>query len=100
LVGITCPTCHQHLKMGSDTGFRCVAGHAFTPQELLSEDSRSLKEALKEALAIVEQRVTLLTDMASRYRREQNYPVSKEFEANAEKNAARARLLRRALGID
>jgi two-component system, chemotaxis family, protein-glutamate methylesterase/glutaminase len=45
--------------------FRCQVGHAFSAQALSAEQEGALDEALRVALRIVEERVTLLKRMAA-----------------------------------
>ncbi|GAA4008549.1 chemotaxis protein CheB [Hymenobacter fastidiosus] len=68
-VPVTCPDCGGSLwqmKHGKILRYRCHTGHAFTADSLLKESQKSLEESLWVALRMLEERKTLLTNMAIR----------------------------------
>jgi len=68
-VPLTCPDCGGSLwqiEHGRVLRYRCHTGHAFTADSLLKETQESLEESLWVALRMLEERKTLLTNMAVR----------------------------------
>lgn len=66
-VALSCPACSGVLSQihGRPLRFRCQVGHAFSAQALSAEQEGALDEALRVALRIVEERLTLLKRMAA-----------------------------------
>jgi two-component system chemotaxis response regulator CheB len=78
-VPLTCPDCGGSLwqiEHGRVLRYRCHTGHAFTADSLLKQSQESLEESLWVALRMMEERKTLLTNMASRG--EGSYSVQQE----------------------
>ena len=66
-VALTCPACSgvlSQMKDGPNLRFRCQVGHAYTAETLYAEQETAVDEALRVALRIVEERVTLLRRMS------------------------------------
>ena len=69
---IACPECGGVLwesRNGNKAHFRCQVGHAYSPDSLLIEHSRSLEAALWAATRTLEERAELLRRIASKGRR-------------------------------
>ena len=67
-VPLTCPDCGGslwQLNEGQVLRFRCHTGHAFTAEALADSSQRQLEESLWVALRMLEERKTLLTNMAN-----------------------------------
>ncbi len=66
-VALSCPSCSGVLSQidGRPLRFRCQVGHAFSAKALSVQQEGALDEALRVALRIVEERVTLLKRMAT-----------------------------------
>jgi two-component system chemotaxis response regulator CheB len=68
-VPLTCPDCGGSLwqmEHGKVLRYRCHTGHAFTADALLKQSQESLEESLWVAMRMMEERKTLLTNMATR----------------------------------
>ncbi|SHJ27343.1 two-component system, chemotaxis family, response regulator CheB [Hymenobacter daecheongensis DSM 21074] len=68
-VPLSCPDCGGSLwqmKHGQVLRYRCHTGHAFTADSLLKESQEGLEESLWVAMRMLEERKTLLTNMAAR----------------------------------
>ncbi len=78
-IPLTCPDCGGALwemEHGHVQRFRCHTGHAFTADALLHSAQQRLEESLWVALRIMEERKTLLSNMATRG--ESPYSVQQE----------------------
>jgi two-component system chemotaxis response regulator CheB len=82
--GLTCPECGGALwerAEGPLVRFACRTGHAFSPDSLVSEQSKSLEVALWSALRGLEERADLFRRMA---RRAEDRPgTARRFETRA-----------------
>jgi two-component system chemotaxis response regulator CheB len=68
---LTCPACGgvmSQLKQ-PPLRFRCQVGHSYTAEALAAEQESAVDEAMRVALRIIEERLTLLEKMASDARR-------------------------------
>jgi two-component system, chemotaxis family, protein-glutamate methylesterase/glutaminase len=66
-VPISCPACGgvlSQIKSWPPLRFRCQVGHAYTSEALAAESESAVDEALRVALRIIEERVTLSEKMA------------------------------------
>ncbi|WP_052077034.1 chemotaxis protein CheB [Xanthomonas cannabis] len=71
---MSCPACGGVLsQIAGDGGlrFRCQVGHAYSAQALEMEKEGAVDEALRVALRVIEERVDLVTRLASRDGRRQ-----------------------------
>ncbi|MBB5536390.1 chemotaxis protein CheB [Rhizobium giardinii] len=86
-VPISCPGCGgvlSQIKNSSPLRFRCQVGHAYTSQTLSADKESAVDEAMRVALRIIEERVTLSEKMADDAR-------SNGFHAAAAANGRRAK---------
>lgn len=93
---ISCPDCQGVLSEVRDERplrFRCQIGHAFTA-EVLTARSDEVGEAMRIALRIMEERVTLVTRMAQDARSTNRLAVAELYEARALEYGRYARILR------
>lgn len=95
---ISCPDCQGVLSEVRDERplrFRCQIGHAYTA-EVLAARSDEVGEAMRIALRIMEERVTLVTRMAQDARSTSRTAVAELYEARALEYGRYARILREA----
>lgn len=95
---ISCPDCQGVLSEVRDETplrFRCQIGHAFTA-EILAARSDEVGHAMRVALRIMEERVTLVTRMAQDARSTGRNVVAELYEARAVEYERYATILREA----
>lgn len=95
---ISCPECHgvlSEMRDGSPLRYRCQIGHAYTA-EVLATRNKEVDEAMRIALRVMEERVTLVTRMAEDARKTGRQAVAELYEARAEEYARYATVLRQA----
>jgi two-component system chemotaxis response regulator CheB len=67
--GFICPECNGPLwevREGRHSQFRCLVGHQFSPESLLAEEGEALERALWVAIKTLQERATLLNNLAGR----------------------------------
>lgn len=103
----SCPDCGGvlwQIQEGDFVRFRCRVGHSWTSDALVAEQSDQVDDALWAALRSLEERTSLLRQMAARYRRSGTDTLATRFELQAAQMEARAHLVRdlviRHRGID
>lgn len=95
---ISCPDCHgvlSEVRGQEPLRFRCQIGHAYTA-EVLATRSEQVDEAMRIALRVMEERLTLVTRMAEDARRTGRSAVAELYEARAEEYSRYADVLREA----
>jgi two-component system chemotaxis response regulator CheB len=95
---LSCPDCHGVLSEVRDQQplrYRCQIGHAQTA-EVLAARNREVNDAMRIALRVMEERVTLVTRMSEDARRTGRTAVAELYEARAEEYARYATILREA----
>lgn len=95
---ISCPDCHgvlSEIRGGGPLRYRCQIGHAYTA-EVLAARADEVDEAMRIALRVMEERVTLVTRMAQDARSSGRSAVAELYEARAEEYARYATILRQA----
>ena len=95
---LSCPDCHGVLSEVRDQHplrFRCQTGHAYTA-EVLASRAEEVGEAMRIALRVMEERVTLVTRMARDARQTGRDAVAELYESRAEEYTHYATVLRRA----
>lgn len=95
---LTCPDCNGVLSEVRDQQplrYRCQSGHASTAQ-ILEARRGQIDDALRIALRVMEERVTLVTRMAKDARDTGRTAVAELYEARAVEFARYARVLREA----
>jgi two-component system chemotaxis response regulator CheB len=95
---ITCPECNgvlSEVRGERPLRFRCQIGHAVTA-EVLASRREEVDEALRIALRIMEERVTLVTRMAEDARKTGRQTVAELYEGRADEYARYATVLREA----
>jgi two-component system chemotaxis response regulator CheB len=95
---MSCPDCHGVLSEVRDESplrYRCQIGHAYTA-EVLAARSDEVDEAMRIALRVMEERVTLVTRMADDARATGRLAVAELYEARAEEYGRYATILRQA----
>lgn len=95
---LSCPDCHGVLSEVRDEQplrFRCQIGHAYTA-DVLAGRTEEVGEAMRVALRIMEERVTLVTRMAQDARAGGRTAVAELYEARAVEYARYAGILREA----
>jgi two-component system, chemotaxis family, protein-glutamate methylesterase/glutaminase len=97
-VALSCPSCSGVLSQihGHPLRFRCQVGHAYSAQALSVQQEGALDEALRVALRIVEERVTLLTRMAADALAAGRQHTHDQFRAKAQELRSQADILRKA----
>ena len=95
---LSCPDCQGVLSEIRDEQplrYRCQIGHAYTA-EVLEARADEVSEAMRLALRIMEERVTLVTRMAQDARKTGRTAVAELYEARAEEYERYANVLREA----
>jgi two-component system chemotaxis response regulator CheB len=95
---LTCPDCNgvlSEVRGQSPLRYRCQIGHA-TTAEVLDARADKVDEALRVALRVMEERVTLVTRMAEDARRTGRTTVAELYESRAEEYGRYAEVLREA----
>jgi two-component system chemotaxis response regulator CheB len=95
---LSCPDCQgvlSEVRGQSPLRFRCQIGHAYTA-EVLAGRSKEVGQAMRFALRIMEERVTLVTRMAQDARTRGRSVVAELYESRAVEYGRYARILREA----
>jgi two-component system chemotaxis response regulator CheB len=95
---MSCPDCNGVLSEVRDEQplrFRCQIGHAYTAN-VLAARTHEIDEAMRVALRIMEERVTLVTRMAEDARGSGRTAVAELYEARIEEYTRYAKTLREA----
>ena len=95
---ISCPDCGGVLSEVRDQQplrYRCQIGHAMTA-EVIAGRAEQVSEAMRVALRVMEERVTLVTRMADDARRNGRTAVAELYESRTEEYARYATILREA----
>ena len=95
---LSCPDCHGVLSEVRDEQplrYRCQIGHAQTAEGLAAR-SREVDDAMRVALRVMEERVTLVRRMAEDARSTGRDAVAELYEARAEEYGRYATILRQA----
>lgn len=95
---LSCPDCQgvlSEVRCEHPLRFRCQIGHAYTA-EVLAARSDEVGEAMRIALRIMEERVTLVTRMAQEARSTGRNVVAELYERRAEEYGRYAAVLREA----
>lgn len=95
---LSCPDCQgvlSEIRDGRPLRYRCQIGHAYTA-EVLESHSEEVSEAMRIALRIMEERVTLVTRMAQEARSTDRSAVAELYEARATEYGRYASILREA----
>ena len=93
---LTCPDCQGVLSEMRDERplrYRCQTGHA-TTAEIVDARADRVDAALRIALRVMEERVTLVNRMAEDARRTGRTTVAELYESRAEEYGRYARVLR------
>ncbi|OAP41463.1 glutamate methylesterase [Sinorhizobium glycinis] len=100
VVPLSCPACGgvlSQIKAGPPLRFRCQVGHAYTSETLAAESEGAVDEAMRVALRIIEERVTLSEKMADDARRNGLGAAAAANGRRAEEGRQHAETLRRAI---
>ena len=95
---LSCPDCHgvlSELRGEKPLRFRCQTGHAQTA-EVLAAETEEVDHAMRVALRIMEERVTLVARMAQDARQSGRSAVAELYETRAEEYTHYAEVLRAA----
>jgi two-component system chemotaxis response regulator CheB len=93
---LSCPDCHgvlSEMDARRPLRYRCQTGHAYSA-EILAANTVEVDEAMRLALRMMEERVTLVTRMAEDSRQTGRTAVAELYEARAEEYTRYARTLR------
>lgn len=93
---LSCPDCHgvlSEVQDGRPLRYRCQIGHSFTA-EVLASRIEEVDEAVRVAMRVMEERVTLVERMARDARQTQRTAVAELYEARAEEYRRYATTLR------
>lgn len=93
---LSCPDCQgvlSEVRDGQPLRFRCQIGHAYTA-EVLAAHTEEVNGAMRVALRIMEERVTLVTRMAQDARATGREAVAELYETRAEEYSRYAKILR------
>lgn len=95
---LSCPNCQgvlSEVRAERPLRFRCQTGHAFTA-DVLAAQTREVEHAMRIALRIMEERVTLVTRMAQDARATGRSAVAELYDARAVEYGGYAKILREA----
>ncbi|HEX8841572.1 MAG TPA: chemotaxis protein CheB [Sphingomicrobium sp.] len=95
---LSCPDCQgvlSEVRGEEPLRYRCQIGHALTA-EILASRADQVEEAMRIALRMMEERVTLVTRMAEDARQTGRTAVAELYEARAEEYSRYATILREA----
>jgi len=95
---LSCPDCQgvlSEVRNQRPLRYRCQTGHASTA-EILDARAEQVDEAMRIALRVMEERVTLVTRMAEDARRTGRSTVAELYEARSQEYARYASVLRQA----
>ncbi|MBV9931796.1 MAG: chemotaxis protein CheB [Alphaproteobacteria bacterium] len=95
---LSCPDCHGVLSEMNEARplrYRCQIGHAYTAEALASH-TEEIDAAVRIAMRMMEERVTLVTRMAEDARRSGRSAVAELYESRAEEYSRYAATLREA----
>ncbi len=93
---LTCPECDGVLSEVRDSRplrFRCQIGHAYTAEALVTQSGK-VDEAIRVAMRVMEERVTLVERMAGDARKASRPAVAELYEARVEEYQRYATILR------
>jgi two-component system chemotaxis response regulator CheB len=93
---LSCPDCHgvlSEIREGHPLRYRCQIGHAYTA-EVVASHIDELDEAMRIAMRVMEERVTLVERMADDARRTGRAAVAELYDARAEEYRGYAATLR------
>ncbi len=96
----TCPECHGvllRLKQGKLIRFRCHTGHAYSPNSLLVEVTKSIDDALWNTLRGIEESEMLMSHIAQHLREANDVDTAELFLQKADDAQRRADLVRQAV---
>ncbi|MFD1613067.1 chemotaxis protein CheB [Sphingomonas tabacisoli] len=95
---LSCPNCQgvlSEIRNGKPLRYRCQTGHAVTAERLVAANDE-VSQAMRIALRVMEERVTLVTRMAQDARQTGREAVAELYEARAEEYTNYAQVLRTA----
>lgn len=95
---LSCPDCHgvlSEVRGQRPLRYRCQIGHAQTA-EVLAARNQEVGDAMRIALRVMEERVTLVTRMAEEARQTGRHAVAELYEARAVEYGRYAGILREA----
>ncbi|HEY9783671.1 MAG TPA: chemotaxis protein CheB [Leptolyngbyaceae cyanobacterium] len=96
----SCPECHGvllRLKQGKLIRFRCHTGHAYSPNSLLAEVTKSIDDALWNTLRGIEESEMLMSHIAQHLREANDVDTAELFLQKADDAQRRADLVRQAV---
>lgn len=91
-----CPECNGPLweaKKGRTKTFKCLVGHAFSPDSLLAEDGEAVERALWVAVKTLQERASLLRNLAEGYKKNGTTGLFEDRAREAEEQASVIRKL-------
>lgn len=93
---LTCPDCAGSLvaQSGEARKYRCLVGHAWTPDALLDAYSGGLERAMWMALRTLDEKISLTRRMASDSRQAGRHLVAERYNKQEEEALAAAAVLR------
>jgi two-component system, chemotaxis family, protein-glutamate methylesterase/glutaminase len=98
--GFACPDCAGvlwEIHDGEMVRYRCRVGHAWSPNSLLAEQTKSLEVALWTAFRALEERAALAGRTADRFRSKGREGAALRFEAQAKASRERSAVIRQVL---
>jgi two-component system chemotaxis response regulator CheB len=100
LTPLICPECSGPLWVLHNDKlcrYRCRIGHAFTPRALLAEQDHALEQALWAAVHSMEERVTILLNLARDERTAGRQRLAKSYADRAAESQSHAQAIRQLL---
>lgn len=93
----TCPECHGvliQIEEGRLMRYRCHTGHAYSPETLLAELSKSVEDGLWNTVRTMDEQVLLLQQLTAQGRATQEPAYADQLHAEAARVLANAQLIR------
>ena len=97
---LSCPECGGPIETsttGTMTRFRCIIGHAFTGETILSAQAQAVERALCEAMRVHEERIRLYESLSEEARKNGQSRIAARYEESMREYQQHAGVLRRLL---
>jgi len=97
---LTCPACGgvlSRMRRQTSLRYRCQVGHAYTADALAIRQEGAIDEAIRVALRIVEERITLTESMLADARRAGRKAAASSYSERLAESRAHAAVLRQAI---
>ena len=100
VTALTCPACGgvlSQIRREPPLRYRCQVGHAYTAEALVSQQESAVDEAIRLALRVVEERVTLTEAMRDDAHRAGRRAAASSYDERLAESRAHADVLQQAI---